>query len=273
MLKRRIAILALATALVLVNAVCLPAVAKTERDIRCKRTAKLNASQGGVTGRSAMRCRKPTATQTSTKQADTDAETLPEIDLADNVRQCHQVSRVSVTGPDKCDPPKAEAKPAAKQPTATQLRTVATQLKLPNPTPRFGPDPSVNEWKMLAVGYPIWLWTDRPTTITTTAHHDGLDFTLVATWTSTTFTMGDGNTKTCTATTIRPKQLKPATKPSPTCGYTYQTKSKIGHPYTVTADTHWQITWTTNGYNGTFTHTYTGNRTLNIGELQSLING
>jgi hypothetical protein len=157
--------------------------------------------------------------------------------------------------------------------TTSDVQEVTAQLKLPNPTPRFGPDPSVNEWKMLAVGYPIWLWTDRPTTVSTTAHHDGLDFTLTATWTSTTFTMGDGHTKTCTATTIRPKTVKPATKPSPTCGYTYQTKSKIGHPYTVTADTHWRINWATNGYQGTFTHTYTGNRTLEIGELQSLING
>ena len=157
--------------------------------------------------------------------------------------------------------------------TDTDIREVAAQLKLPNPTPRFGPDPSVNEWKMLAVGFPIWLWTDRPTTVSTTAHHDGLTFTLTATWTSTTFTMGDGHSKTCTATTIRPKQVKPATKPSPTCSYTYQTKSKIGHPYTVTANTHWRINWTTNGYQGTFNHTYTGSRTLTIGELQSLING
>ncbi len=126
---------------------------------------------------------------------------------------------------------------------------------------------------MLTVGFPIWLWTDRPTTVTTTAHHDGLTFALTATWTSTTFTTGDGHTKTCTATTIRPKTVKPATKPSPTCGYVYQTKSKIGHPYTVTADTHWRIDWSTNGYSGTFNHTYTGNRTLEIGELQSLING
>ena len=163
--------------------------------------------------------------------------------------------------------------PLPKAPSESQLRRVATQLKLPDPTPRFGPDPSVNEWKMLAVGFPIWLWTDRPTTVSTTAHHDGLTFTLTATWTSTTFTMGDGHSKTCTATTIRPKTVKPATKPSPTCSYTYQTKSKIGHPYTVTAATHWRINWTTNGYQGTFNHTYTGSRTLTIGELQSLING
>ena len=245
----------------------------------CELAANAKAEDGNAGGKSSRFCPKTTDTgdsgsgQGAKAGSGTQADQLPEIDLADNVRQCHQVSRVSVIGPDKCDPPKAKAKPAAKQPTATQLRTVATQLQLPNPTPRFGPDPSVNEWKMLAVGFPIWLWTDRPTTVSTTAHHDGLTFTLTATWTSTTFTMGDGHSKTCTATTIRPKQLKPATKPSPTCSYTYQTKSKIGHPYTVTAHTHWRIDWTTNGYQGTFTHTYTGSRTLEIGELQSLING
>jgi hypothetical protein len=42
--------------------------------------------------------------------------------------------------------------------------------------------------------------------------------------------------------------------------------------YKRQANTHWRINWATNGYNGTFTHTYTGSRTLEIGELQSLIN-
>lgn len=127
---------------------------------------------------------------------------------------------------------------------------------------------------MLVVGFPIWLWTDRPTTVTTTTHHNGLDFTLTATWTSTTFTTGDGHTQTCTATTIRPKTVHPPTKASPTCSYTYQHTSKPGHPYTVVADTHWQIHWTTNNnQHGTLTHTNTGSRTLTIGELQSLTNG
>ena len=171
------------------------------------------------------------------------------------------------------DPDATHKKAKKKAPTQTQVNQVAAKLKLPNPTPRFGPDPSVNEWNMLVVGFPIWLWTDRPTQISTTAHHEGLSFTLTATWTATTFTMGDGNTKTCAATTIRSQKVRPATKPSPTCGYVYQTKSKIGHHYTVTAATHWQINWTTNGYHGTFDHTYTGSRTLGIGELQSLING
>ncbi|MBA3020747.1 hypothetical protein [Propionicimonas sp.] len=163
--------------------------------------------------------------------------------------------------------------PDPQQPTASQIRKVVAKLKLPNPTPRFGPDPSVNEWNMLAVGFPIWLWTDQPTRITTTAHHDGLTFQLTATWQSTTFNMGDGQTKTCTTTTVYPPHIDKPGRPSPTCGYVYETRSPKGHPYTVTADTHWRIDWATNGYSGTFNHTYTGNRTLDVGELQSMING
>jgi hypothetical protein len=164
-------------------------------------------------------------------------------------------------------------KPTKKQKTniENQLRQVATKLKLPDPTPRFGPDPSVNEWKMLAVGFPIWLWTDNPKSVTSTTTHDGLTFTLKATWTSTTFTMGDGHTKTCTNTTTYPAHIDKPGSPSPTCGYTYQTKSPKNHPYTVTAATHWRIDWTTNGQTGTFNHTNTGTKTLNIGELASMI--
>jgi len=72
-------------------------------------------------------------------------------------------------------------------PTEAEVRVA---LHLPDPTPRFGPDPSVNEWKMLAVGYPIWLWTDAPTELSATATHDGLSMTLRAEWTSTSFEMG-----------------------------------------------------------------------------------
>lgn len=126
---------------------------------------------------------------------------------------------------------------------------------------------------MLAVGYPIWLWTDQPTHLTTTAHNDGLTFQLTATWQSTTFNMGDGHTKTCTTTTPYPNHTNKPGTPSPTCGYTYNTPSPKNHPYTVTAATHWQIHWTSTGQQGTFNHTYTGNRTLEIGELQSLIKG
>jgi hypothetical protein len=239
-----------------------PPAAADDLDL-CELIKKAKAENGNVGGESSYTCPKSTGGDENSGTSHKSGSN-------------HRPQGVNSKG-ESCDPRKDtdcdSLMISIKTVTTSDVQEVATQLKLPNPTPRFGPDPSANEWKMLAVGYPIWLWTDRPTTISTTAHHDGLTFTLVATWTSTTFTMGDGHSKTCTATTIRPKTVKPATKPSPTCSYTYQTKSKIGHPYTVTANTHWRINWTTNGYQGTFTHTYTGNRTLNIGELQSLING
>ncbi|MBN9107050.1 MAG: hypothetical protein J0I14_18850 [Propionibacteriaceae bacterium] len=155
-------------------------------------------------------------------------------------------------------------------PTEAEVRVA---LHLPDPTPRFGPDPSVNEWKMLAVGYPIWLWTDAPTELSATATHDGLSMTLRAEWTSTSFEMGDGHTVTCTKTTEYPKHPDRYGAPSPTCGYTYQKRSKPGHDYTVTASTHWRVSWATGGHSGTLTTTYAGRRMLPIGELQALIRG
>jgi hypothetical protein len=164
-------------------------------------------------------------------------------------------------------------KPTAQRPSEDQLQQVVAKLKLPDATPRFGPDPSANEWNMLVVGYPIWLWTDGPTSLSTTAHSDGLDFTLAATWQSTTFTMGDGHTKTCAATTAYPAHPDHLGEPSPTCGYTYDTASAKAKPYTVSAEASWRIDWSSGGEQGSFVHTYTASRSLDVGELGSMIRG
>ena len=161
----------------------------------------------------------------------------------------------------------------ASTPTDDDARGVVARLHLPDPTPRFGPDPSVNEWNMLAVGFPIWLWTDQPTHLTTTARNGGMTFDLTATWTSTTFTMGDGHSKTCTTTTAYPPHIDKPGRPSPTCGYVYSEVSPVGHPYTVSAETHWRIDWSSSGERGSFDHAITGSRSLDVGELQSLVNG
>ncbi len=153
------------------------------------------------------------------------------------------------------------------------IRQVVARLRLPDPTPRFGPDPSVNEWNMAAVGFPIWLWTDRPTSLSTTAHHDGLTFTLNATWQSTTFTLGDGHHLTCTDNTEYPTHVSHPGQPSPTCGYTYKEASPPGHPYAVTADAHWRVDWAAAGEHGTLTTSYSADRLLEVGELQSLVRG
>jgi hypothetical protein len=155
-------------------------------------------------------------------------------------------------------------------PTAAEVRVA---LHLPDPTPHFGPDPSANEWKMLAVGYPIWLWTDRPTHLTASATHDGLTMSLTADWTSTTFDMGDGHQVTCTKTTKYPEHPDRYGTASPTCGYTYEKRSRPGHDYTVTATTEWAVGWATAGASGTLTTTYSGHDTLPVGELQALVKG
>ena len=169
---------------------------------------------------------------------------------------------------DKPAPPRGER--AFVPPSEAEVRVA---LRLPDPTPRFGPDPEVNEWKMLVVGYPVWLWTDAPTRLSATARHDGLAMTLRAQWTSTRFDMGDGHSRTCTATTVYPKRPDRYGMPSPTCGYTYQKRSKPGRDYTVTATTHWRVSWSTGGHSGTLMTSYAGQRSLPIGELQALIKG
>ncbi len=139
----------------------------------------------------------------------------------------------------------------------------------PRPHPRLGPDPSVNEWNMLAVGYPIWLWTDQPNHLATTAHHDGLTFTSTP---ANIPTLQHGRRQHQTMRHHHPLPRLHQTN-QPHLQLHLRHPSPIGHPYTLTATTTWTINWTTTGHHGTLTHTTTGTRTLEVGELQSLIIG
>jgi len=171
--------------------------------------------------------------------------------------------------------PKATAKnklsPAKLVGGLNQLaRTLIVRLQLPDPTPRFGPDPSVNEWKMAAVGYPLWLWTDGPTVVSSRVRAYGITFTLRADWQSTTFDMGDGHQVTCSRTLVYPSNTKPGRK-SPACGYTYLTSSLPRGNYTVTATTHWRISWRALGQSGSLPGTHSGQWSLPVGELNALV--
>lgn len=153
---------------------------------------------------------------------------------------------------------------------SAMARTLIVRLQLPDPTPRFGPDPEANEWKMAAVGYPLWLWTDGPRTVTSRVRAYGITFTLRATWLSTTFDMGDGHTVTCTATRAYPRTARPGAA-SPDCGYTYEKASLPKGSYTVTATTNWRIGWSALGASGSLPGTYTATRALAVGELNALV--
>ena len=149
--------------------------------------------------------------------------------------------------------------------------SVATQIYVPTPDPKFGPDPSGNEWKMLAVGYPIWLWTDQPGRIHSTQAVQGISVDLFAEPLDTSFDMGDGHAVRCASMTPYSSAVKPGT-PSPTCGYTYQRPSRPVGDYRVTATTRWRITWSAVGQSGTFEMNRSGSRQLPIGEIHAVVN-
>ena len=148
-------------------------------------------------------------------------------------------------------------------------RSLVVRLALPPATPVFGPDPNNNEWKMLAVGFPVWLWTDGPREKSATASAQGLTFRLRASLRSTTFAMGDGRQLTCTTMTTYTSSVKPGSK-SPTCGYVYTQPSPPKGAYTVTATANWQISWSVDGFSGSFPYSYSDSASIRIGELSAL---
>ena len=151
-------------------------------------------------------------------------------------------------------------------------REVVAVLQLPDPTPQIGPDPSANEWNMVAVGYPLWLWTNGARQVTTTVSRHGITFTLTADWRSTTFDMGDGHEFTCTATKKYTSSVRAGAK-SPKCGYTYAKASLPKGKYRVTATTNWRITWSALGESGSLPGSHSAGRDLPVGELNALVVG
>jgi len=160
-----------------------------------------------------------------------------------------------------------------KPPSAATLARAVAQLSLPASKPQFGPSPNQNQWGMVPVGYPIWLWSgDTTTTMRRAVTHDGLSIDLTASRTSVTFTMGDGHTVTCTAFTKRPSPLTgDPMRVSPNCGYVYSATGR----YTVTATAHWQIRWVADGQSGTLSvaNTVAAASPMVIGELRTVITG
>lgn len=147
--------------------------------------------------------------------------------------------------------------------------SLVTELRLPTPTPIFGPNPNNNEWKMLAVGFPIWLWTEGPTTMSTSASASGFTFQMTARWKSTTFHMGDGNTVTCTSMEKYSSSVKPGT-PSPNCGYAYSKPSLPKGKYQVRAVADWDVTWSVAGFSGVLPAHNEASASIPIGELVAL---
>ena len=148
-------------------------------------------------------------------------------------------------------------------------RSLIVRLRLPDANPRFGPNPNGNEWRMLAVGFPVWLWTDGPRHKEATASAYGISFRLSADLASTTFNTGDGGQVTCSSMATYSEAVK-AGSPSPNCGHVYTKPSLPKGPYTVTATPTWRIRWSAGGFSGTLTTSYSDSSTIRIGELRAL---
>ena len=164
---------------------------------------------------------------------------------------------------------------AAVAPTFAEAEAMVTrvlvQLEVPRPSIRVGPDPSVNEWKMAVVGYPLWLWTAEPAARAATVSAYGYSFDLSARRDSVTFDLGDGSPAlTCTSSTPYPGGAGVVGEPSPDCGHVYARPSLPAGSYVVRATARWTVTWSALGYSGTLPMPLTATRRVPVGELQSL---
>jgi len=199
-------------------------------------------------------------TSTSSKRPVTNSTPQrPNMQCTGDPENCHYFTQVTprVTG-------------ASVQPLVLQA---VAEMQLPEAEPQFGPRPDQNQWGMIPVGYPIWLWLgDATDKLSLTVDKDGIEISLSANRTSATFTMGDGHTVTCTAFTQRPTHLNDdPMRPSPNCGYVYQTPNN----YEVTATAKWLISWQADGQRGQLEVTDKGSsrQAIQVGELLSVIAG
>ncbi|MFF0629922.1 ATP/GTP-binding protein [Streptomyces sp. NPDC004296] len=125
------------------------------------------------------------------------------------------------------------------------------------------------------VGMPVYMWTKRNAETygpnTASASAGGTTVTATAKVTKIVWSMGDGNSVTCT-TAGTPYQASRGKAPSPDCGYRY-TQPSTSQPsgtYHVTATSTWTVDWTGGGQNGQLTQTRDNAVDINVGEVQVL---
>jgi len=118
------------------------------------------------------------------------------------------------------------------------------------------------------VGVPTWLWVDDPSRVTwgpATIRAGGVSLTARAE--SVTWSMGTGDQVRCANKgTVWAKGM--GAGPSPTCGYTYQQQGS----YRVTATAHWVARWSGYGRSGEMPLNVSQERTLEVGEIQVIVN-
>lgn len=169
--------------------------------------------------------------------------------------------------------PSGQQPTAAAQPSPADLAQQAhNQLHLP--TPGIEANPRGEQ----LVTVPTWLWLDRNTfhPVTATASVPGVSVTAVASPTSVSWAMGDGDTVTCNGPGT---PFGPGSDPraaSPDCGHTYRRSSaaQADQAFPVSVTVHWTVTWSGAGQGGAFPDmTTTANSQFRVAEAQALNTG
>jgi hypothetical protein len=126
------------------------------------------------------------------------------------------------------------------------------------------------------VGVPMWMWVTRSATTfgpnTATASAGGVTVTAKAEVSKIVWSMGDGESVTCTGPGTPFKNTRNGVE-SPDCGHVYQQPStqERGHKYEVTATAYWDVTWHANtGEEGLIPTTRDTTVSFTVGELQSV---
>lgn len=134
---------------------------------------------------------------------------------------------------------------------------------------QIGIVPEASAGSVGLVGMPNWMWVANPTATTfgptsATASAGGWTVTATARVSQVVWDMGDGQVVTCGAGTAY--DVSYGKSDSPDCGHTYTRQGT----YTVTATSHWVVTWSGIGDAGTITLDLTQSATVTIGEAQVL---
>lgn len=129
-----------------------------------------------------------------------------------------------------------------------------------------------------AVGLPVWLWVKNQGDALAWGPYEksatlgGVTVTATARVANVAYSMGDGQTVVCANPGTVYLEGNGNTD-SPTCGYRYATMSPSNgaQPYTITATSNWEVSWTaTGGASGAIGTTTQGQTQARIGELQAV---
>lgn len=150
-------------------------------------------------------------------------------------------------------------------------RRAVAKIRLTAKPPGLSPDWNKNKYKMLAVGFPVWVYADPDSLVPVndSQNIEGLSVSLDAAKPNVTVKMGDGTTLRC-ALKGRPFNHRDEPGSDGPCSHRYQ---KMSPPdgYTVTAIYTWNVAWTAGGQSGVITISNQASTQIPIGELQALI--